>query len=330
MMGIVGDSGVPVIAAPMAGGASTPELVASVNAAGGFGFLAAGYKTVQSMTEQIHRTRALTSRPFGVNVFVPGPDDTDPDELAAYQQRLAPEAEHHGIQLGEPHWSDDDYPAKLAALVDDPVPWVSFTFGCPGQSDIAALQGAGSSVAVTVTTPDEARTAVRAGADAGGHQGSFDAGERTLPLAELLPLVRAAVDVPLIAAGGITTAEGVRSVIDSGAVAAQLGTAFLRTPESGASATHKDALADPRFTTTEVTRAFSGRNARGLANRFLRAHSAAAPHAYPHVHYLTGPLRAAASRAGDTETLHLWAGTGYRAAVARPAGEIVAELSARM
>lgn len=324
---------VPVVAAPMAGGASTPELVAAVNGAGGLGFLAAGYKSAEAMVEQIQRTRALTSRDFGVNVFVPDRGSAVPEaRVSAYRERIAPEAERLGVEPGPAEWRDDDYSAKLDALLATPVPVVSFTFGCPQARDIALLRGAGSAVVVTVTTVAEARAAVAAGADAlcvqgaeaGGHQGSFvDDAERTVPMLDLLAQVRAAVDVPLVAAGGITGAEGVRAALHGGAMAAQLGTAFLRSPESGAHPTHKKALADDRFTETAVTRAFSGRRARGLVNRFLRTHDTAAPGAYPQVHFLTGPLRAAAAAAGDADTLHLWAGTGFRSAADAPAAAIV-------
>ncbi|MBB6171980.1 nitronate monooxygenase [Nocardiopsis mwathae] len=339
-MGIFDGIGVPVVAAPMAGGASTPELVAAVNGAGGIGFLAAGYRTAESMAEQIAKTRTLTSRDFGVNIFMPDRGSAVPEtQVAAYRERIAPEAERLGAAPGPAEWRDDDYSAKLDALLASPVPVVSFTFGCPEARDIALLRAAGSAVVVTVTTPAEARIAVEAGADAlcvqgaeaGGHQGSFvDDQERTVPLLDLLTEVRAAVDVPLVAAGGITGPEGVRAVLSRGAVAAQLGTAFLRCHECGASATHKQALADARFSETAITRAFSGRRARGIVNRFLRTHGEAAPGAYPQVHYLTGPMRAAAAKAGDADTLHLWAGIGFRSAAEAPAAEIVARIAAEL
>lgn len=325
----------PIVAAPMAGGASTPELAAATAEAGGLGFLAAGYRTAQGMGEQIQSLRELSAQPFGVNLFVPGPDTADPAAVAAYRRRMAGEAARLGAEPGPAQWRDDDYPAKVAALTEDPVPVVSFTFGLPEARDAAALHRRGSFLIATVTTPGEARAAAEArmdalcvqGTEAGGHQGSFDdTDERTVALLDLLAAVRAEVELPLLAAGGITDAEGVQRALAAGAVAAQVGTVLLRTPESGASAAHQRALADPRFTGTRVTRAFSGRRARGLVNRFLAEHGTAAPAAYPQVHYLTGPLRAAAAQAGDTDTLHLWAGTGYRAATPRPAAQVVGEL----
>ncbi|KIH99179.1 2-nitropropane dioxygenase [Streptomonospora alba] len=336
-MGILRELDVGVIAAPMAGGASTPELAAAVGAAGGLGFLAAGYLTAEAMGERIGRLRALTDRPFGVNLFVPARDTADPQALAAYRERMEREAARLGVEPGAAVWGDDDYPAKLAALRADPVPLVSFTFGCPAPADIASLRRAGTEVMVTVTTSAEAEAAADAGADAlcvqgaeaGGHQASFeDAYERTIPLAQLLAEVRARVRLPVVAAGGIGDAAEARRALTGGAVAVQLGTALLCTPESGAAQVHKDALLRQRFARTAVTRAFSGRRARALANRFLAEHDGSAPAAYPHIHHMTAPLRAAAARAAAADTVHLWAGTAFRAVRERPAAEVVADIAA--
>ncbi|MFC4868675.1 nitronate monooxygenase [Streptomonospora arabica] len=336
-LGLLHELDVPVIAAPMAGGVSTPELAAAANAAGGLGFLAAGYLSAEAMTERIGRLRALTARPFGVNVFVPDRDAADPRALSAYRQRLAADAARLGVETGPALWGDDAYRDKLAALRADPVPMVSFTFGCPAPDEIAALQRAGTEVLVTVTTAEEAAAADDAGAaalcvqgaEAGGHQASFeDTHERTTPLAQLLAEVRGRVRLPVVAAGGITDAASAGRALAGGALAAQLGTALLRTPESGASAVHKDALARERFTRTVVTRAFSGRRARALANRFVAEHGGLAPGAYPQVHHMTAPIRAAAARAADADTLHLWAGTGFRSASELPTARVVAGVAA--
>ena len=171
----------PVVVAPMAGGPSTPELVAAVGGAGGLGFLAAGYRTAGQLAEDIARTRRLGAEPFGVNLFVPRPSSADPGALERYLAELGPEAERFGVALGAARWEDDDWTAKLAILLADPVPVVSFTFGCPPAEVVAGLQGAGSAVVVTVTTPEEAAQAESAapdalcvqGAEAGGHQSDF-------------------------------------------------------------------------------------------------------------------------------------------------------------
>ncbi|MFB9909248.1 NAD(P)H-dependent flavin oxidoreductase [Allokutzneria oryzae] len=327
---------VPVIAAPMAGGVSTPELVAEVGAAGGFGFLAAGYVPAATVADQIARVRELGVESFGVNLFVPGPDSEA--DLRAYRDALTADATRHGVSLGAARWEDDDYPAKLDLVVRERVPVVSFTFGCPEPTAVRRLRDNGIQVVVTVTTPAEARIAVDAGADllcvqgadAGAHRGLFvddgsPAGGPSYGLLTALRLVRAVVDVPLIATGGLTHGADVAAVLTAGAVAAQLGTAFLRCPEAGTPATHRAALAEGSRP-TEFTRAFTGRPARGLVNRFLAEHSADAPSAYPQIHHLTKPLRAAASAAGDPEAMSLWAGQAYPLAQELPVARLLAQL----
>lgn len=328
---------IPIIQAPMAGGVSTPELAAAVSNAGGLGFLAGGYKTAEAMRKEIHELRTLTDRPFGVNVFVPGDKTVDEEAVERYRVALAAEAERLGASVGEPKWEDDDWAAKFDVLLQERVPVVSFTFGCPDKEVIAALQKAGSFVMVTVTSREEACMAAEAGAnalcvqgeEAGGHRASFGNDpkkDETLALFPLLAQVRTAVRIPLVAAGGIMDGRGIAAALKAGASVVQLGTAFLRCPESGAHPLHKQALADPRFVETAVTRAFTGRPARGLVNRFMAEYRALAPAAYPHVHHMTKPLRAAAAKAGDPEGMSLWAGTGYRLVRELPAAELVEEL----
>ena len=326
--------GHPIVAAPMAGGASTPELAAAVGEAGGLGFLAAGYKTPEAVREEIAAIRSLTARPFGVNVFAP-PGDSDPGEVERYAARLAEEASRIGITLGRPKHDDDAWEAKLELVVRERVPVVSFAFGCPPREVLAELRDAGAETWVTVTTPAEARTAARAGADAlvvqgveaGAHRGSFDdAAPGDIGLLALLQLVRAQVDLPMIAAGGIATGAGVAAVLAAGATAAALGTAFLRSREAGTSPLHRAALGTDE--PTALTRAFTGRTARGIANRFLLEHSADAPSAYPDVHHITAPLRAAARDRSDPDLLHLWAGQAHALTRDVSAGAFVEELSA--
>jgi nitronate monooxygenase len=326
----------PVVVAPMAGGPSTPALVIAAAAAGALAFLAAGYKTAAALRAEMDAVRARSGAPFGVNVFVPGSPAADRAALARYLAELEPEAAALGAGLGAADWDDDDWDAKLAALLAGPPAVVSFTFGCPETDVIAALRAAGSQVWVTVTAPEEAAVAAARGADglcvqgpeAGAHRGTFSASASppAVPLHQLLRDVAAVTGLPLIAAGAIMSQAGLRAAMAAGAAAAQCGTAFLRCPESGAQPLHKAALADPAFTATAVTRAFTGRPARGLVNRFMLDHPAA-PAAYPEVHFATRPLRAAAAAAGDTGRMSLWAGEGYRAATERPAAEIVDLLS---
>jgi nitronate monooxygenase len=325
---------IPIVQAPMAGGPSTPALAAAVCEAGGFGFLAAGYRSAEDVREEIADLRARTSRPFGVNVFMPPAAAADPETVEAYARRLAPLAEQMGVDLGEPRFDDDEFEAKCVLLVEVAPAVVSFTFGCPEEGLVDELHAVGAEVWGTVTDPGEAVIAARAGADAlvvqgaegGGHRGSFvDRPERIdYGLLALLQLVRGEVELPLIASGGIATGAGIAAVLAAGAAAAQLGTAFMLCPEAATSPAHKQALTSTR--PTGLTRAFSGRLARGIVNRLQREHSAAAPLAYPQVNHLTSPLRAHGRKVGDEDVINLWAGEAHALAEARPAAEVVAKL----
>jgi nitronate monooxygenase len=315
---ILDDLHVPIVLAPLAGGPSTPALTAAVSEAGGLGFLASGYLSAATLAERMAETRALTSRPFGVNVFVPGPA-ADPAVYAGYVQSLP--------GAGEPRSDDDDWEAKLALLADHPV--VSFTFGCPAPDVLAGLRG---EAWVTVTSPEEARQAAQAGADvlvvqggeAGGHRGSF-VDRPDLPVYGVLALLQLIdVDTPLVASGGIATRAGVAAVLASGARAAQIGTAFMRCPEAGTHPAQRAALATDA--PTALTRAFTGRLARGIENRFMAEHPDA-PIAYPEINHATAPLRAAARQANDAGGFNLWAGEAHALAQEKPAAAVVADLT---
>ncbi|MFF8727429.1 nitronate monooxygenase [Streptomyces sp. NPDC015171] len=333
----------PIVQAPMAGGVAVPQLAAAVSEAGGLGFLAAGYKTADGMYQEIKQLRGLTNRPFGVNVFMPQPEHAESGAVEVYAHQLAGEAAWYETELGDPDGGrDDGYDAKLAVLLDNPVPVVSFHFGVPSREVFDKLRRAGTFTLVTATTAEEARAVERAGADAviaqgveaGGHQGTH----RDLPendgsglgLLALVAQVREAVRIPIVAAGGIMRGGQIAAVLAAGASAAQLGTAFVAAHESGAHALHKQALTNPLFARTELTRAFSGRPARGLVNRFLREHGPYAPAAYPEVNHLTAPLRKAATKAGDAQGMSLWAGQGHRMARELPAGQLVEVLAAEL
>jgi nitronate monooxygenase len=271
-----------------------------------------------------------------VNLFVPGLPSTDAASITEYVSSLAAHAEAVGAPPGEAIWDDDRLEEKLAILLAAPPALVSFTFGCPPAGVIEALSGAGCLVVVTVTDQGEAAIAAAAGADAlcvqgseaGGHRGTFAHDSATGEGHRLIPLlghVAAVTDLPLIAAGGIMGPDQVEVALAAGAVAVQCGTAFLRCRESGANQLYKDALVDPRYPTTAMTRAFSGRWARGLVNQFMLDHDDA-PAGYPEINNATRSLRAAAAGKGDTERMSMWAGQGYRAALDRPASEILAWL----
>jgi nitronate monooxygenase len=322
----------PIVLAPLAGGPSTPALAAAVSDAGGLGFLGAGYLTPDALADQLRATRELTARPTGVNLFVISGEPSPPETYAAYVESLGSEGERFGVRVGEPRFDDDHFDAKVAALVERPVAVVSFTFGLPPTAVVDQLRAVGSEIWITVTSADEAPSARDAGADvlvvqgaeAGGHRGSLEDHDASpTPLVDLLDEVRAVVDLPLVGAGGIATAEHARRALDAGAVAAAAGTAFMLAPEAGTSAVHREALASG--TPTALTRAFTGRLARGIRNRFMLEH-AGAPSAYPEIHYATAPIRAAGREAGDADVINLWAGTRHALTVARPAADTVRAL----
>lgn len=316
----------PIVQAPLSGGPSTPGLAVAVNDAGGLGFLAAGYRRAEDVRGEIRAVRDRTGAPFGVNVFVPRADPVDDARLADYVEELGPDA-------GEPRFENDDWEAKLSVLRDERVPVASFTFACPPPELVRTLRGLGTEVWITVTSPAEARAAADAGADAlvvqgidaGGHQASWtdDDGEG-LGLLALLRLTAVAVELPLVAAGGIGDARGVEAALAAGASAVALGTAFLRAAEAGTNPAHRAALAEDR--PTALTRAFTGRRARGIVNRFMEEHPDA-PTAYPQIHHATAPLRAAARERGDAEGFNLWAGQAHTLAREAPAAEIVRRLA---
>jgi nitronate monooxygenase len=321
----------PIVQAPMGGGVSTPALAAAVSEAGGLGFLAAGYRTVDGVRANVEAVRAATARPFGINVFAPPQPVPDPAAVERYARALR---DRYG-EAGAPRHDDDGWEEKLALVAELHVPVVSFAFGCPDRAAIERLHAAGAAVWVTVTAPGEARAAEAAGADAllvqgveaGGHRATFDDSHPVdLGLLAALQLVRGATALPLIATGGLATGRSVAAVLAAGAAAAQLGTAFMLAPEAGTAPAHRAAVAGDGE--TGLTRAFTGRTARGIVNRFQREHTGGAPLGYPDVHHLTAPLRVAARERGDAGGFHLWAGQAHALAEPLPAGELVRRLAA--
>ena len=325
----------PIIGAPMAGGPSNPELAAAVTGAGGLGFLAAGYRTPQRLEHEIAEVRKRTSGPFGVNVFVPQSPTVDRVALDAYLTSLRPEAGAAGVDATAV-WDDDGWDDKLDLLEQAVGPVGELHLRMPAGSGAGPIAGRRLEGGRHRHHPRRGRRAQAAGADAvaaqgieaGGHQGSFTDDvppDTAWGLLALITALRHAVDLPVLAAGGLMSGHDVAAVVRAGAVGASLGTALLRAPESGAHAIHKAALADPAFTGTALTRAFSGRRARGLVNGFMRAHPDA-PSGYPYINNATRALRRAAVDRHDPHAINLWAGQGFRLAEERPAADIVARI----
>jgi nitronate monooxygenase len=334
---------IPLVAAPMAGGPSTPALVLAAAEAGGLGLLAGGYKTPQQLAHQIAEVRAGIStfgvNLFGVNLFAPNPVPIDKDAFVEYTESLRELAATYNLSLDEVDAleDDDEWEAKVDMLVNDPVPVVSFTFGLPPAGTVRRLRKAGSLVFQTVTNPNEAEQAAALGINglvvqsykAGGHSGTLTPATpvEQIPLADLLDRIRLRVQLPIWAAGGISTPAGVRDALAHGAEAAAVGSVLLRSPESGTSKPYRAALADTDRTETVVTTAFSGRPARALRNAFVDRFHSVAPGGYPAIHHLTSPIRKAATAANDPESINIWAGTGYRDATVEPAADILRRLS---
>lgn len=326
----------PIVQAPMAGGPATPELVGAVCNAGGLGFLAAGYQSPRGLSSAIDRTRQLTNRPFGVNLFVPSPPTADGASLAAFRAALAADEAVLRVSAGDARWSDDGWEEKLAVIERHRPAVVSFTFGLPEQEVLTRLRGLDVLTMVTITNDAEALRAAERDPDAlivqgplaGGHRATFNplAAPSTTPLLDLLDDLKSRLPQPLIATGGLMERADVEAVLAHGATAAQAGTAFLLATEAGTKPVHRAALSGLAERGTVVTKAFSGRYARGIRNRFTDEHPDA-PLAYPEVHFLTAPLRAAAAEAMDAERFNLWAGARYEHAVASPAATIVRTLA---
>jgi len=324
----------PLIVAPMAGGPTTTELVLAAARAGATGFLAAGYKTPEAVEAEL---RAVAGHPHGLNIFVPMPAVADLEPLERYRQVLRAEADRYEVELPPLRRRDDDhFAAKVELARTYRVPLVSFTFGVPAKHVVTALREAGIGVLITVTDAGEARAAAEAGPDAliaqagsaGAHSSTFhpDGYRGTSTAPETLAAVRAAAGLPVVAAGGVTSADEVYALRKAGAAAVQCGTAFLLADEAGTRPAHRAAIRDGTRETV-VTRAFTGQPARGLRNRFTDAYSELAPIGYPAIHHLTVPIRAAAAARGDADALNLWAGTGFAAARPAPVAKIVDELT---
>ncbi|GIF18164.1 nitronate monooxygenase [Actinoplanes tereljensis] len=324
----------PLVVAPMAGGPTTAALVLAAARAGATGFLAAGYKTPEAVEAEL---RAVAGQPHGLNIFVPVPAPADPAPLEGYRQLLRVEADRYEVELPTLRLTDDDhYAAKIELAVTYRVPLVSFTFGVPDRAVVTALRDAGTAVLITVTSAEEARSALAArpqaliaqAGSAGGHAAttSPDRYRGTTTAVEVLAAVRAVSDVPVVAAGGTATAADVHALLGVGAAAVQCGTAFLLADEAGTRPAQRAAMlagADGEHRETVVTRAFTGQPARALRNRFTDAYSAAAPIGYPAIHHLTAPIRAAAAARGDASALNLWAGAGFAAARSAPVADLI-------
>lgn len=300
----------PIVQAPLGGGPGTAELTAAVSGAGGLGILGLGYLPPGEARAVVRRVRALTDRPFGANLFLPEPAaDLEAGVLDTARDALVPFREAVGLD-GPPPATDlggQDVEAQLEVLLAERVPVVGFTFGAPGPELVDRVRAAGAVLMGTATTVDEGRAlraagvdlVVAQGAEAGGHRATFlpaPEGTEPLGLMALLPALADALDIPVIASGGIMDGRGIVAALALGAGAAQLGTAFLRSPEAGTNPAYRAALASADPAGTVLTDRFSGRLARGLRNTFVERFPDIPVPPYPVMNALTRELRASAAQ----------------------------------
>jgi len=329
----------PILLAPMAGSGGTPELAAAVSNAGGQGAWGGAYANPDEIAAAIRRIRQLTSRPFNINLFVGGYDSdrkVDPQPMLDIMRQA-----HARLGLPPPVLPPvpaNPFDEQFAVVLEERPPVFSFTFGMPSSEQIAMLKKRGIAVSGTATTVDEARRLAQAGVDAivaqgakaGAHRGSFAAPfeDSMIPVATLVRDICASVALPVIASGGIMDGRDVAAAMKLGAAAVQLGTAFLPCPESGAHAVYKRALLEAKRDATVITRAYSGRPARGIANTFIAmvAGNEQAILPFRQQNDLTRPMRNAAGRLGDAGYISLWAGQGVARSRVMPAAELVRTL----
>jgi nitronate monooxygenase len=324
----------PILQAPMAS-VATPALAAAVSDAGGLGALGSAMLPVEELRGQTAELRERTSRPFQLNFFCHEPPVVDAHVAARAREYFTPLYDELGLgdppEPAVPPVEFDD--ARLEAVLELRPPVVSFHFGLPAQDALTAIRETGARILATATTVAEARhleehgvdAVVAQGAEAGGHRGSFlvEGDDGPVGTLALVPQVADAVGVPVIAAGGIADGRGLAAVLALGAGAAQIGTAFLRCPESGTSDAYRAALREARADGTILTRAVSGRPARALRNRMTSELSGVLP--YPAQLSLTVPLWGSDAHARDFQPM--WSGQGAALAEERPAAEVVAAIS---
>jgi nitronate monooxygenase len=327
----------PIILAPMAGSGGTPELVAAVSNAGGLGSWGGAYSTPQQILEAAKQIRAQTGKPFALNLFAGGYEpqrQVDPAPMLALIAKV-----HASLGLAPPvlpPHPQNPFDDQLAAVIEARPAVFSFTFGIPGADALARLRKAGIRTAGTATTVEEGRrleaagveSVVAQGEEAGAHRGSFLATfeKSMVPMRDLTRGLIEQLSIPVIASGGIMDGRDIAQVLADGAVAAQLGTAFLLCPECGASAPHKQALMAVRGDPTVITRVFSGRPARGLRNKFIDMVGDTPVLAFRQQNDLTRPMRNEAGRQDAADYISLWAGRGVARARQMPAAKLVETL----
>lgn len=329
----------PVIQAPMAGGPTTPQLVAAISNGGGLGSLGAGYSDPPALRKSIESIQKLTKNPFAVNLFVPGKYSTDPEKIKKITEILKPYFREAGLdEIKEVRPLIEHYEQQLQLLMEYRVPVISFTFGAPEKETVRSLKCSGVVTIGTATTVDEAMDLesrgidiiVAQGFEAGGHRGTYlgSPEDNLVGTISLVPQVADSVDIPVAAAGGIMDGRGIAAALSLGAYGVQLGTAFLTCTESGAHELHKKAILNSTEKDTVLTKVFSGKLARGLKNRFteeMERYESYIPD-YPVQNSITRDLRKASAAKGKTDFMSLWSGQGVRMSRSLTAAELLHSL----
>lgn len=333
----------PIIQAPMAGGATTSELVAAVANAGGLGSLAAGYLMPNDIRKAINQIRQLTDKPFAVNLFIPEKHAATNDAILQATKTIEACCQELNFRIGliQPPFAPN-FDEQMQVIIDEEIPIFSFTFGIPSTEWINKLKTNGTVLIGTATTLQEAKVLeenqidliVAQGLEAGGHRGTFlgKAEDALNKLQSLLTSLTSNVRTPIIAAGGIMTAEDVKNSLTLGAEGVQLGTAFLCCNESGIHPLYKQILLSTTSDITTLTRAFSGKLARGINNKFI---SRMQSHEndildYPIQNALTSAMRKESAKQNCADFMSLWAGQSARLCQSMSAAELINTLHDEM
>ncbi|MEI3606399.1 nitronate monooxygenase [Pseudogracilibacillus sp. SE30717A] len=330
----------PIIQAGMAGGVTTPELVAAVSNSGALGNLGAGYMSPEQMQETIKKIKQVTDKPFGVNLFIPENAEVSEEEVIKANEWLQPFREELNLseqsEVKKPNALF--FEEQINILLEEKVKVCSFTFGLPSKEIVQKLKKENIVVIGTATTVEEAIAneelgidmVVVQGSEAGGHRGTFSGSfkDAMIGTMALVPQTVDNVNIPVIAAGGIMDGRGVLSALILGAQAVQMGTAFVTSVESGADKQHKEAILNSTEDQTVVTSAFSGKPARGIRNDFITKmanHEEELPK-YPIQNTLTKSIRSEAAKQNHPEWMSLWSGQNPRLSKQQPVSEMLAEI----
>ncbi|MES2218723.1 MAG: nitronate monooxygenase [Pseudomonadota bacterium] len=333
----------PIVQAPMAGGISTPALVAAVSNAGGMGSLALGYNTPDEMRKAIQEVRELTDKPFAVNLLVAEQHPVTPDQLERARKAVAECCKELNFKVSPVHAPyAQPFEEQMQVLLDEKIPVFSFTFGIPAEPWLKNFKANNTLLIGTATNLAEAKLLEEKGIDivaaqgseAGGHRGTFigKAKDSLFDMSTLTKSLIYNIKIPILAAGGIMNAEGVVTALAAGAAGVQMGTAFLACPESGANPAFKELLMKTEFDDTSLTTAFSGKLARGIKNKFITRMQQHEQDilSYPIQNALTAGMRKAATSQSNTDFMSLWAGQHAYQTDGKPAGEFIQELNQQM